>query len=99
MVKLFTMKPYPHLSADRLNKLVNKKLNKVDFSVIHDIGNYFGMTATTIANIPILCKQMYLDKVDTYPKAHSAVKADTQATTHSKMLTESDAVLSEINFV
>jgi hypothetical protein len=59
-------------------------LNKVDFAVIRDIRDYFGMTATIIANDPALRKRMYLDKVDMYAKAHAAVKADEQGTVHSK---------------
>ena len=93
------MKRHQHESADRLNARINEKLNEVDFSVITDIRDYFGMTATIIANDPILRKQMYLDKVDTYAKAHAAVKADEQATTHSKMLTASASNSSEMNFV
>ena len=86
VVELFTMKRYTHESADALHARINEKLNKVDFSVITDIRDYFGMTATIIANDPVLRKQMYLDKVDTYAKAHAATKADEQATSHSKMI-------------
>jgi hypothetical protein len=85
VVELFTMKRHQHESADRLNARIKEKLNEVDFSVITDIRDYFGMTATIIAKDPILRKQMYLDKVDTYAKAHTAVKADEQATTYSKI--------------
>jgi hypothetical protein len=99
VVELFTMKHYQHEYADRLNVCINEKLNEVDFSVICDIQDLFGMTATIIANNPVLCKKMYLDKVDTYAKAHIAVKADKQATTHSKMHTASGTNSDEINFV
>jgi hypothetical protein len=34
------------------------------------------MTATIITNDPALHKHVYLDKVDTNAKAHTAVKAD-----------------------
>ena len=102
VVELFTMKRQPHESADRLNARINEKLNKVDFDVITDIRDYFGMTATIIASNPQLRKQMYLDKVDTYAKAHAAVKADEQASTHAQMVTNaasSNEITSDINFV
>jgi hypothetical protein len=93
------MKRYQHKSVDRLNTWINEKLNKVHFPVIHNIHDYFSMTATIIANDPILWKQMYIDKVDTFAKAHAAVKANKQATTHSKMLTASGTNSSEMDFV
>ena len=102
VVELFTMKRHAHESADKLHARINEKLNKVDFSVIKDIRDYFGMTATIIANEPTLRKQMYLDKVDTYAKAHAAVKADEQATSHSKMVgaaTSSSSTSATLNAV
>ena len=102
VVELFTMKRHALESADKLHARINEKLNKVDFSVIKDIRDYFGMTATIIANDPALRKQMYLDKVDTYAKAHAAVKADEQATSHSKMVdaaTRSSSTSATINAV
>jgi hypothetical protein len=42
---------------------------------------------------------MHLDKVDMYAEAHAAVKADEQATVHSKIVTTAAAASSEINFV
>jgi hypothetical protein len=60
VVELFTMKRHQHETADHLNARINEKLNEVDFSVITDIRDYFGMTATIIANDPALRKRMYL---------------------------------------
>jgi predicted KAP-like P-loop ATPase len=60
------MKRHPHETADHLNARINEKLNRVDFTVITDLRNYFGMTAKIIANDPVLRKCMYLDKVNTY---------------------------------
>jgi hypothetical protein len=57
------------------------------------------MTATIIANNPALCKHMYLDKVNMDAKAHAAVKADEQATVHSKMVTAAAAASTEMNFL
>jgi hypothetical protein len=58
------------------------------------------MTATIIANDPVLQQGMYLDKVNTYAKAHAAVKADEQASIHSKIVSEvSNAWLTDLNFV
>ena len=59
VVELFTMKRHQHETADHLNARINEKLNEVDFSVITDIRDYFGMTATIIANDPALRKRMY----------------------------------------
>jgi hypothetical protein len=75
-VELFTMKRHPHEMVDHLNARINEKLNKIDFTVITDLKDYFDMTATIIANDPTLRKHMYLDKVDTYAKAHTALKAN-----------------------
>ena len=100
VVELFTMKRQPHETADHLNARINEKLNEVDFTVITDLRDYFGMTATIIANDPVLRKRMYLDKVNTYAKAHAAVKADEQATIHSKMVSEAAAASSsDLNYV
>jgi hypothetical protein len=87
--------------ADHLNARINEKLNEVDFSVITDLRNYFGMTATIIANHPILRKRLYLDKFNTYAKAHSAVKDDEQASIHSKMVSAAASYTSskDLNFV
>ena len=75
-----------------MNARINEKLTEVDFAVITDIRDYFGMTATIIANNPTLRKRMYLDKVDTYAKAHAAVKTDEQATIHSRLTKSADTV-------
>ena len=99
VVELFTMKRTPHETADHLNARINEKLNQVDFAVITDIRDYFGMTATIIANDPVLRKRMYLDKVDTYAKAHAAVKADEQASIHSKMVTAASSTPFDLNYV
>jgi hypothetical protein len=96
-VELFTMKRHAHETADHLNARISKELNEVDFAVITDIQDYFRMMATIIANDPALRKRMYLDKVNIYAKAHTAVKADEQATVHSKMMTTATAVSSEMN--
>ncbi|MBV5344408.1 MAG: hypothetical protein JZU63_02160, partial [Rhodoferax sp.] len=96
-MELFTMKRHQHETADHLNARINEKLNEVDFSVITDIRDYFGMTATIIANDPALHKRMYLDKVDTYAKAHAAVKADEQATVHSRMVSSAASTSADIN--
>ena len=97
VVELFTMKRHPHETADHLNARINEKLNEVDFSVITDIRDYFGMTATIIANDPALRKRMYLDKVDSYAKAHAAVKADEQATVHSRMVSSAGTASADAN--
>ena len=64
VVELFTMKRFQHKTADHLNAGINEKVNEVDFLVITDVGDYFGMTGTIIANDPTLPKQMYLILVD-----------------------------------
>jgi hypothetical protein len=92
------MKHQPYKTADHLNARITEKLNEVNFTVITDLRDYFGMTATIIANDPVLRKHMYLDKVNTYAKAHVAVKADKQA---SKMVSAATTAASskDLNFV
>ncbi len=49
-------------------------------------------TARIIANHPALRKSIYLNKVDTYAKAHADDKGDEQATVHSKMVATSPLI-------
>jgi hypothetical protein len=77
-----------------------KKLNQIDFAVITNICDYFGMTAIFIANNPTLRQHMYLDKVDKYAKPYAAVKAnEQQASIHSKMVTAASSVSLDLNYV
>jgi hypothetical protein len=40
-----------------------------------------------------------LDKIDTYAKAHAAIKADEKATMHSKLVSTVAAATSDMNSV
>ena len=86
VVELITMKRYPNETADHLNARINEKLTQCDTSSITDVRDYLGLIATIVACEPHLRKRMYLDKINTHAKAALAVKADEQATVHSKML-------------
>jgi hypothetical protein len=58
--------------------------------------DYFGMTAPIITIKLALRKHMHLFKIDMYANAHTSVKADEQATGHSKMLNSTGLATSDI---
>jgi hypothetical protein len=91
VIELVTMKRYPNESADHLNARINEKLAQCDFTGVHDIRDYIGLIATIQACEVQLRKRMFYDKVNTHAKAAMAVKAEEQATSHSKMLSDDAA--------
>ena len=79
------MKRQQNETADHLIARVHEKLAQCDTNHITDMRDYLGMVGIMVACEPSLQKRMFLDKVDTFAKAAAAVKADAQATSHSKM--------------
>ena len=91
VIELVTLKRYPNETADHLNARINEKLGQCDFTGVTDIRDYIGLIATIQSCDVQLRKRMFYDKVNTHAKAALAVKAEEQATSHSKMLSEDTA--------
>ena len=94
VIELVTMKRLENETADHLIARVHEKLAQCDTNHITDMRDYLGMVGIMVACEPSLRKRMYLDKVDTFAKAAAAVKADAQATSHSRMTPADQASIS-----
>jgi hypothetical protein len=97
VIELVRMKRYPNESANHLNAGINVKLAQCDFTSEHNIRDYIDLIATIQACEVKLRKRMFCDKVNTHARAALAVKAEEQATSDSKMLSDDATKVNEMS--